>query len=160
MSEQDIKIEDDMVVSLEFTLRVEDELVDHTEPNHPIQFIQGLGQVVSGLEDALYGMRVGESKEITIPPEDAYGEEDEEAYAEIPKSEFPEDIPLELGVELILQDDEGEELEAYIVEIDEDTVLLDLNHPLAGEELHFSIKVVDIRKATEEELLHGHVHHN
>lgn len=160
MNEQGLRVEDDMIVSLEFTLRVDDEIIDQTEPNHPIQIIQGMGQVVPGLEDALYGMSVGESKEITVSPEDGYGEVDEDAYAEIPASEFPEDIPLELGVELILQDDDGEEQEAYIVEIDKDTVVLDLNHPLAGEELQFSIKVVGMRKATEEELLHGHVHHN
>lgn len=158
MANNKMTVKDDMVVSMEYTLRVDGEIIDQSEPGESIQFIQGIGQVVPGLEDALYGMRVGERKKVTILPEDGYGEIDEDAVAEIPADDFPDDIPLEPGVGLILKDDEGDEQEAYIVEVDDDTVYLSLNHPLAGEELEFDIKVIGLREAHEEELDHGHVH--
>ena len=158
MADKEIVVKDDMVVSMEYTLRVDGEIIDQSEPGEPIQFIQGIGQVVPGLEDALSGMRVGERNKVTIPSEEGYGEIDEDAVAEIPADDFPDDIPLEPGVGLILKDDEGDEQEAYIVEVDDDTVYLSLNHPLAGEELEFDIKVVGLREADDEELDHGHVH--
>lgn len=151
-------IQDDVVVSLEYTVTVDGKVVDTTQDAEPIQFIQGKGQIVSGLEKALYGMSVGESKDVIVAPVDGYGEEDADAIAEIPRREFPPEIPLEPSVELQLKNQEGDELEAYIVSVNKDTVYLNFNHPLAGKELHFSVKVVLLRGATEEELDHGHVH--
>ena len=103
-------------------------------------------------------MAMGESKELVIPPKDGYGEEDPSAYTDIPGDEFPSEIPLEPGVELELKNTDGDILEASIVSVSEESVRLNFNHPLAGKILNFSVKVVELRFATQEELDHGHVH--
>jgi FKBP-type peptidyl-prolyl cis-trans isomerase SlyD len=152
------EIGEDTVVTLEYTLKVNGEVVDTSEGAQPIQFIQGQQQIIKGLEDELYGMSVGESKEVIVEPESGYGEIDPENFAEIPRDQFPPEIPLEPGVELELKDEDGEIIDARIVTVMDDIVRLDFNHPLAGEQLHFQVKVVDLREATPEELDHGHVH--
>ncbi len=151
-------VEDDVVVTLDYILTVDGEVVDTSDEDGPIQFIQGSGHIVAGLERALYGMQVGEKNELTVSAVDGYGEEDPDAIADIPRSEFPPEIPLEPGVELQLTDKEGDELEAYIVSVNKDTVRLNFNHPLAGKKLHFAVQIADLRAATPEELDHGHVH--
>ena len=158
--DQKLTVQDNIVVSMDYVLRVDGEQIEKNEPEHPVQFIQGMGQIIPGLERELYGMRVGDSKNVDVTPQDGYGVLDEEAYAEIPREEFPDDIPLEPGTEILLRDDEDEEQEAYIISITDDIVHLNLNHPLAGKELDFTVTVVALREASEEELLHEHVHHD
>lgn len=152
------KIEDDVIVTLNYTVNVNGDVVDTTDEHDPIEFIQGQGQVISGLERNLYGLGVGDRKEFTVAPSEGYGEEDPDAYAEIPRAEFPPHIPLQPGIELVLRDEEGGELQAHIVSVGDETVRLSFNHPLAGKEMHFAVEVVALRWATEEELDHGHVH--
>lgn len=151
-------VAEDTVVSLDYTLKVDGEVIDTSEGSEPIQFIQGRGQIIPGLESELNGMAVGDSKEVVVQPSEGYGEIDEKAYANIPRKEFPSNIPLEKDVKLQLRDDEGNILDAYIENVKENSVRLNFNHPLAGKELHFDVTVVDLRDATEEELAHGHVH--
>lgn len=157
-SNENSKVDDEKVVTLDYTLTVDGEVIDTSKGSEPIEFIQGQGQIVGGLERELYGMEVGESREVRVSPADGYGESDPNAIADVPRSEFPSQIPLEPGVELQLQDKDGNVMEARIVSVGEDGVTLDFNHPLAGKELHFSVKVVDLREATPEEIDHGHVH--
>ena len=152
------KVEDNLVVTLDYTLIVEDEVMDSTADGEPIQFIQGIGQIIPGLENALYGLQVGDKEVIVVQPEDAYGEYDPESTEIAKKEEFSEEVPLDVGTFLDFSDDEGEVLSAQIIEENEDTVTLDFNHPLAGKILHFEITVIDLRPATSEELDHGHVH--
>jgi FKBP-type peptidyl-prolyl cis-trans isomerase SlyD len=152
------EISEDTVVTLDYTLTVEGEVLDTSKGATPIQFIQGQQQIIPGLEKELYGMAVGETKEVVIPPQDAYGEVDPDNYAEVPKQEFPPEIPLQPGIELELTDEKGQRMGARIENIQEDVVRLDFNHPLAGKSLHFEVEVVDLRSATAEELEHGHVH--
>ncbi|MCK4901275.1 MAG: peptidylprolyl isomerase [Anaerolineales bacterium] len=152
------EVQDGVIITLDYTVTVDGEIVDTSQNAEPILFIQGKGHIVPGLERALYGMSQGESKEMVVAAADGYGEVDEEAFAEIPRSEFPPEIPLEPGVELQLRNQEGDELEAFIVSADNETVHMNFNHPLAGKELHFSVKVIELRQATEEELDHEHVH--
>jgi FKBP-type peptidyl-prolyl cis-trans isomerase SlyD len=151
-------VEKDVVVTLDYTLKVAGEVVDTSEGGDPIVFLQGHGQIIPGLESALYGMGVGDSKNVHVQPEQGYGEIDDKAFTVIPRNEFPSDIPLEPGVGLRLRDDEGEVMDAQIASVDKDNIRLDFNHPLAGKELHFSVTVLDLRDATREELEHGHVH--
>ncbi len=160
MTQHGLTVSDDMVVTLDYTLQLEDggEIVDSSEGDEPLEFIQGHGEIVPGLEDALYGMTVGEEKELVVQPEEGYGELDPDAYQLIPLEAFPEDVKLEPGLGLELQDEEGETMLAFVAEVRTDSVLLDFNHPLAGETLHFMVKVVGLRPATEEELEHDHVH--
>jgi FKBP-type peptidyl-prolyl cis-trans isomerase SlyD len=152
------RIIDDMVVSLDFTLFVDGKEMDSSKETGPIQFIQGYGNIITGLEKELYGMAVGDKKHLKIEAIQAYGEFDREAIVDIPRSEFPADIPLTLGTEIEIENQEGEHYTAIISEVLEDKVVLDFNHPLAGKDLVFDVKVIDIRAATAEELDHGHAH--
>lgn len=152
------KIEDDVVVSLDYTLFIDGKEVDSSKETGPIHFIQGLGNVIPGLENELYDMAVGEEKRLDIKAEEAYGEVDEEAIIELPRSEFPADIALKPGAEIEIESQEGERYVAIILEVTDEKVILDFNHPLAGKDLVFEIKVIGLRNATEEELEHGHAH--
>lgn len=149
-----------MVVTLDYKLIVDDDELESTEDSDPIQFIQGLGQIIPGLEDELYEMELGESKTIEVMAADAYGEVDPNARQKVKQEEFSEDVPLDVGTFLDLRDSDDNVLSAQIIDKDEETVTLDFNHPLAGKDLVFEITIADLRPATEEELEHGHVHDN
>ncbi|MBW8012765.1 MAG: peptidylprolyl isomerase [Chloroflexi bacterium] len=151
-------VADDMVISLDYTLSVDGEVLDSSEDEGPIVFLQGHGNIIPGLEKELVGLAVGENKEVTVTPKDGYGEQDSEEIKDIPLSEFPEEIPLKDGIELKVKDDEGVEMYGKIVSVGEETVEMDFNHPLAGKTLQFSVKLIELRDATQEELAHGHVH--
>ena len=151
-------VQDNQVVTLDYEMIVEDETLESTEEGEPIVFIQGLGQIIPGLEGALYGLKVGDQKTVTIQPEDAYGEYDPESLQEVKIEEFSEEVPLDVGTFLDLRDDEDEVLSAQIIATDEETVTLDFNHPLAGKTLTFKLTVTNLRPPTDEELDHGHVH--
>ncbi len=152
------KVADNMVVSLAYKLTVNGEVVDSADKNEPLEFLQGVGQIISGLEKAISGMTIGQSKTVTIQPDEAYGSFDPEALTEVPRDDFPTEIPLEVGVDLQVTDEDGEMLEARIVEVKKDSIVLDFNHPLAGKTLVFDVTIVDLREATEEEIAHGHAH--
>lgn len=150
-------IADDVVVSLDYTLTVDGAIVDASEGD-PIEFIQGRRHIIAGLEQAIYGMAINESKNVVVAPEDGYGVSDPEAVIAVPRDEFPPEIPLEVGVRLQVQNDDGSVMTAAINKIEGDIVTLDFNHPLAGKTLRFDVTVAGLRAATEEELEHGHVH--
>jgi FKBP-type peptidyl-prolyl cis-trans isomerase SlyD len=146
-------VADDLVVSLAYTLRDDEgELIDSAPDEEPLEYIQGYGQIITGLEDEIYGMSLGDEKDLIIAPENAYGEYDPEASQVAPLDAFPQEMELEIG------DDAEDPIEGFIADIYDDSVLLDFNHPLAGETLHFHVKVVGLREASAEELDHGHVH--
>lgn len=153
-----LKVADGHVVAMDYTLRVDGEVVDSSEGHEPLEFLQGVGNIIPGLERELYGMAVGESKKVIVAPADGYGEFDEEALVEVPKGEFPAQIPLELGTELQVRGQDGETMHGYISNVGEEMIELDFNHPLAGKELHFEVTIANLREASDEELLHGHVH--
>ena len=153
-----LKVADGLVVDLDYTLEVDDEVVDASEDGQPIQFIQGKGHIIKGLERELYGMEVGDHKDVVVPPQDGYGDVDKGAKADVPKENFPGEIPLEPGTELQVRNKKGETVIARIESVGKEKVRLDFNHPLAGKELHFSVKINDLRPATQEEMDHGHVH--
>jgi FKBP-type peptidyl-prolyl cis-trans isomerase SlyD len=152
-----VQISDGKVVTLHYTLKVDEEVVDTSEGREPIQFIQGKEQIIPGLEAELYGMESGDSKQVVVEPKDGYGEIQPEAGLEVPKDEFPEEIPLDPGTELQLRNQNGEIINARIDAIEQDTVHLDFNHPLAGKDLHFDVEVVDVREASADELSQGSI---
>ncbi|MBT3313363.1 MAG: peptidylprolyl isomerase [Anaerolineae bacterium] len=158
MTEEKI-VKDDLIVAMEYSLTVDGEVIDSSEGREPLEFLQGKGNIIPGLEREMLGMKIGESKDVTVKPEDGYGIADETAFMEIPTNQFPENIPMEVGIELQVQNEEGQPAYARIEEIENNIALLNFNHPLAGKELLFAVKVIDIREASEEELAHGHVHH-
>ncbi len=152
------KVEDGVVVSMEYKLTVDGQVLDSSDEAGPLQFLAGYGNIIPGLENEMMGMKIGESKEVTVQPADGYGEFDEEAFMDVPRSEFPADMKLEEGLELHVTDEDGEHRAAYVTKFDDKTVQLDFNHPLAGAVLNFYVKVIALRKPTDEELDHGHVH--
>ena len=151
-------VQKDIVVSMEYTLQVDGEEIDSSKGQSPLQFLVGHGNIISGLEREMMGMKVGESKDVVIQPADAYGEFDDQAFMNVPRGEFPKDMPLQEGLELSVRDDSGQSRYARVDSIEDDNVTLNFNHPLAGDELHFNVKVVGVREPTTEELSHGHVH--
>lgn len=152
------KVDDGVVVSMEYKLTVDGEVLDSSDEAGPLQFLAGYGNIIPGLEKEMMGMKIGDSKEVTVQPEDGYGELDDEAFMDVPRSEFPADMKLEQGAELHITDEDGEHQAAYVLSFDDKTVKLDFNHPLAGAVLNFYVKVVALREPTDEELDHGHVH--
>lgn len=160
MTNTKLTVKDDLVVSLAYTLRLDDgQVVDSATDQNPLEFLQGRGQIIPGLERSLYGMSVNDEKEVVVVPADGYGEEDPDEFEEMPRDAFPSDMNLTEGMGLRLRDAKsGQVFEAYIADIRPDSVLLDFNHPLAGETLYFQVKITALRQATKEELAHGHVH--
>lgn len=151
---------DDKVVSLDYTLRLDDgEVIDSSSGRGPLEFVQGQGQIIPGLEEELYGMEVGDEKAVTVTPENGYGERQADRVQTVPRNAFPDDMELEEGMQVRLQDsNSGQVFEAFVEEIHPESVKLDFNHPLAGEILHFDVKIAGIRDATDDELAHGHSH--
>lgn len=143
---------------MEYTLHVDEEEIDSSEGQDPLQFLVGHGNIISGLEREMIGMKVGDSKKVVVLPADGYGEFDENAFMDVPRTAFPADIPVEEGTELTVRDESGQPRYARIDTVEGDNVTLNFNHPLAGDELHFNVKVVGLRDPSSEELEHGHVH--
>lgn len=152
------QVAQDVVVTMEYILTVDGEIVDSTRETEPIVYLHGYGNILPALENALLGMKPGQSKQIHIKSVDGYGELDPEAFADVPRDEIPADIVLEPGAEVQVSDEDGEELDAIVTEVDEEWVRLDFNHPLAGKDLDFEIHILELREALPEELEHGHVH--
>lgn len=152
------RVDQDVVVSLDYTLNVDGEIVDFSDKEEPLQYIQGRGQIIPGLEREMAGMTVGQSKEVRVAPKEGYGMRDPEAVIEISRAEFPPEFEVIPGAEVQVRNIDGEILEARIDSVEGDKVRLDFNHPLAGKELLFTVTVVDLRMASPEELMHGHVH--
>jgi len=151
-------VADDVVVSMAYTLTVDGEVLDEADEKDALQFLQGHRNIISGLESQLAGMKVGESKTVKVSPEGGYGLRDEESVDEIPLSESPQGVKPEVGMELEVKDEDGNEMYGRVLSIGEETARMDFNHPLAGKELNFEIKIVGLRTPTSEELTHGHVH--
>jgi FKBP-type peptidyl-prolyl cis-trans isomerase SlyD len=156
--EKPIKVDDGHVVSMHYSLHVDGTLVDSSSGGEPLRFIEGMGHIIPGLEHELYDMQIGDRKTITVHAKDGYGERDAAAFMDVPRDAFPTDVPLEAGTELELQDHAGHPVYARIDGMDDANVRLDLNHPLAGKDLHFEVSIAGLRPATEEEVTHGHVH--
>ena len=151
-------VEDGVVVSMEYTLHVDGELLDSSDGQGPLQFLAGYGNIIPGLEEEMRGMKIGDSKDVVVEPKNGYGEFDDEAFMKVPRTDFPKDMPMEVDTELTVRDEEGNSRYARVDSIEDENVTLNFNHPLAGDELHFHVKVVALRDPTEEELEHGHVH--
>jgi FKBP-type peptidyl-prolyl cis-trans isomerase SlyD len=159
MTDADATIAENMVITLDYTLTLDSgEIADTTQDRMPLRFLAGHGALLPAFEDALIGLAAGEERAITLAPIDAYGEFDPDAFEEVPLDAFPSDGKLQVGTVIGVHDADGDVYEAYVNEVRKDSVLLDYNHPLAGETLHFRVTVLDVRPATPEELEHGHAH--
>jgi FKBP-type peptidyl-prolyl cis-trans isomerase SlyD len=155
-------------VTVDYVLTDDDgEVLDASaeEGGEPIEYVHGYGMLVPGLESALAGMQAGEQKKIVVSAEEGYGERDEELMLEIDRGEFPDTV--QPGDEFVAASPDGEEVVLHVVEVNEDAVLVDANHPLAGMTLHYQVDVRTVRAATEAEIeaaarsldeAHEHVH--
>ena len=129
-------------IAVNYTGKLENgEVFDTSDGKAPLTFTVGAGMLIKGFDDAVVGMKKGESKSVTISPELGYGPRDESAMVDIPKDRFPEDIPLAEGLELQLQDPQGRPVPARVAEISDETVKMDVNHFLAGKTLIFDITI-------------------
>jgi peptidylprolyl isomerase len=120
------------------------ETFDSSDGKEPLEFKVGDGDVIKGFEEGVMGMKIGDKKTIQIPAEDAYGEKNEEMMIEFPKDRFPADMNPEVGMPLTMSNGAGQNFRVTITEVKDDSVILDANHPLAGEELIFDIQLVSI----------------
>ena len=152
-----MKIADKKAVAIDFTLEDDaGEVIEKSAENEPLWYLQGLGNLVPGLEKALEGKDVGDTVDVKLAPADAYGERDEKEVRKIPLRKFKAPR-IQVGGRYQVQAEDG--LRVVVVKsVSGDYALVDGNHPLAGKTLHFVVKVVDVRDATEEEQQHGHVH--
>jgi len=144
-------IEKNMVVTLEYSLKVDGKEID----SGPIQFLHGHGNIIPGLESEIEGMALGEEKDVHVKAENAYGAYDPELEIDVPMSSFPADFEIQLGRPMRMQDTEGHIFTGVAVAITDDTIKMNLNHPLAGKDLQFKTKVNDLRPGTEEEIERG-----
>lgn len=163
-----MKIEAKKVVKLIYELQIGEidqmELLEIVNEDEPMVFIQGLSGLPEAFEEQLNGLQAGDVFKFTVNAEDGYGEPDPEAIVDFPIENFkiedgkiPEGM-LEIGNIIPFSNDEGNRMDGKIIEIQDEIVLLDFNHPLAGQTMHFEGKVLAVRNATKEEIAHGHVH--
>ena len=133
-------------VSVHYTGTFEDgEVFDSSQGRDPLSFEVGAGQMIQGFDQAVLGMKEGESKKITLAPEEAYGPRNEELLVDIPNENFPEDMKLEVGMMLQLTNQQGQPVPATVAEINEENVKMDVNHPMAGKTLNFDIEIVEVK---------------
>lgn len=152
-------IKDGMVVSLAYVLTNQDgEELDRADKDDPFDYLHGHQQVIPGLEDGIDGLAVGAKKKLVLKPEDAYGDIDDRLKLTLKKDGFPKDFPIEEGTQFNADLGEGRSSAFTITSVNGNDVMVDGNHPLAGQTLHFDIEVLAIRPATEEEMTHGHSH--
>ena len=139
------KVETGLFVSVHYKGTLKNgEVFDTSEGRHPLEVEMGAGQMIAGFEKALIGMALNEKKVFTLAPEDAYGQKDDSLTHSFPRADVPPQINPEVGQTVALASQEGQQVPALITEVDDEKVVVDLNHPLAGETLTFDIEVVGI----------------
>lgn len=152
-------IADQHVVAIDYTLSNDaGEVIDSSAGAEPLVYLHGAGNIIAGLENALVGKAVGDELEVSIEPEDAYGEYSAELITNLGREMFEGVDELEVGMQFHASAPDGGMQIVTIRDIDGDQVTVDGNHPLAGQQLNFKVKVVSVRAASAEEIAHGHVH--
>ncbi len=120
------------------------EVFDSSEGRDPLEFKLGAGQIIPGFEKGVMGMEANESKTINIPVAEAYGERREELVQEVPKTQLPQEIKPEVGMQLTSQSPDGQQIPLVVTEVKDESILVDANHPLAGQDLTFEITLVEV----------------
>jgi FKBP-type peptidyl-prolyl cis-trans isomerase SlyD len=153
-----MQIGDQKVVTLHYTLTDNDGKVIDKSEDGSFAYLHGASNIIPGLEDALTGKSAGEEMSVSVSPEQAYGVRDESMLQQVPKNMFEDASQIAVGTQFHAQGPNGEMLVVTVLEVEEEHVIVDGNHPLAGVELNFDVKIIDVRDASEEEVEHGHVH--
>lgn len=153
-----MQIQDNAVVGIHYTLKNDaGEILDSSEGRDPLVFLQGKGNIISGLESALAGKAAGDKLDVTIEPEDGYGVRREELMQKLPRTAFQGVDDIQVGMQFQAQTEKGP-IPLRVAAINGDEITVDANHVLAGERLHFSVSVESVREASDEDMSHGHVH--
>ena len=156
-------IDNNHAVTLKYILKTDDAngekvLVEETTDENPLSFIYGAGMMIPKFEEQIKGLKTGDKTSFTILPEDGYGELNPEAVVQLPIDMFEgQELP-PVGAILPLSDNQGNNFQAFVVEVTPEAVIADLNHPMAGKPLHFEVEILNNREATAEELSHGHTY--
>lgn len=157
-----MNIQPNSVVALTYDLYTKENdgevFVEKAEEQNPLVFLYGVGMMLPKFEENLQGLSAGDTYDFHLSAEDAYGVKDENAIAELPIDMFGEMEKPEIGSVLPLQDNDGNQFRAQVKAVSDAAVTVDLNHPMAGQDLHFIGKIISVREATAEELDHGHAH--
>lgn len=158
MKIESMQIESNSVVTLHYTLKDNDgEIIDQSDDGSFL-YLHGAMNIIPGLENALSGKSAGDELSVKVSPQDGYGEKQEDQIQQVPKDMFDNIDEIKQGVQFHAQSPEGEAVVVTVVEVKDDVVVIDGNHALAGVELNFEVKIVDVREASAEEIEHGHVH--
>jgi len=159
MSKKPVTVKQGRVISVNFILRNEQgDVLDQSEKGAPLEYLHGSNDIIPGLEKALEGKKIGDQLNVVIPPVDAYGEYEVSLVDEVSRDQFPGVDEIEPGMQFQTQMDDGAPMLITVTAVDEDTVIVDGNHPLAGMTLVFEVEIAAVRYACKEELEHGHVH--
>ncbi len=146
MTKENLTVADGLIVSIAYVLYLDDgTAIDSSDDQAPLEFVPGQGQIVPGLERALYGMAVGDEKDVVVSPADGYGERDPEAFRAISSEEFSPQMALKQGAAIRMRDEKGRVVVAFVADVRPGGVLLDFNHPLAGQTLHFRVRISALR---------------
>jgi len=146
------------VVAIDYTLTDDDgQVLDTSEGRAPLSYLHGVGGIIPGLERELEGKQVGDQLKVAVAAKDGYGERNEELQQGVPRDQFEEIDDIAPGMQFRVDSDDGP-LVVTVVDVAEDVVTVDGNHPLAGVNLNFAVSVREVRQATEEEVAHGHAH--
>ena len=153
-----MQIEKHRVVTLAYTLKDDnDKLIDQSDDGS-FCYLHGASNIIPGLENALTGKAAGDELTVSILPEEGYGAHDAEKTQAVPREMFPGEEEIVAGMQFHAQGPDGHQLVVTVVKVEDDRVTVDGNHPLAGVQLNFDVKVLEVREATGEEITHGHVH--
>ncbi|MEE9492485.1 MAG: peptidylprolyl isomerase [Gammaproteobacteria bacterium] len=153
-----MKIAEKKVVTINYILKDSEDNVIDTASDGTFAYLHGASNIIPGLESALDGKVGGDELSVAIAPEDAYGVRDDSRVEKVPRSMFPENEEIKSGMQFNAQGPDGQMIMITIAGIEDDHVLVDANHPLAGVHLNFDVEIVGVRDASEEEIEHGHVH--
>lgn len=153
-----MQIEPNSVVTLHYTLKDNDGNVIDQSEDGSFLYLHGAMNIIPGLENALAGKSAGDEFSVKVSPEEGYGLKDSQRIQEVPKEMFDNADEIKVGVQFHAQSPDGAAVVVTVIEVKDDAVVIDGNHALAGMDLNFAVKVVDVREASEEEIAHGHVH--
>lgn len=153
-----MQVANNRVVSITYTLKDNDDNIIDQSDDGSFCYLHGASNIIPGLEDALTGKSTGDELSVSIPPEHGYGLHDAERVQAVPRAMFPADQEIQPGMQFHAQGPDGQAIVVMIAKVEDETITVDGNHPLAGVQLNFDVKITDIREATAEEMEHGHVH--
>ena len=154
-----MQIDHNAVAKFHYTLtNDEGETIDSSAEGEPLAYLHGAGGIIPGLERELVGKGAGDSLKVTVQPADGYGDLNPSMVQEVPREAFQGVDSIEVGQQFQTADDNGQPMMIVVKEVTDSTVVVDGNHPLAGQTLHFDVTIDSVREATETEIEHGHVH--